>query len=198
VTGINVFLYYAPEIFKGMAGEESTAALLQTVVVGAVNMLFTVIAIWTVDQLGRKPLMLIGFAGMAVSLLALGLAAYWQQTSIWVLTFILAYIACFALSVGPVTWVLLAEVFPTRIRGRAMAVATVCLWVANLIVSQTFPMLDKNAWLEETFHHAAPFWLYGLFSVVAFVFVARFVSETKGRSLEEIERQWLQAGGGEP
>ena len=191
ITGINVFLYYAPEIFKSMAGEKSDVALLQTVVVGVVNMLFTVIAIWTVDRLGRKPLMIIGFAGMSVSLAALGLASYYQRTDVWVLLFILAYIACFALSVGPVTWVLLSEIFPTRIRGRAMAIATVCLWVANLIISQTFPMLDENAWLLARFHHAFPFWLYGVFCVVALVFVVGWVPETKGRSLEEIERQWL-------
>lgn len=200
VTGINVFLYFAPKILEGIAGENTDVALLQTVLVGAVNMSFTVIAIWTVDRLGRKPLMLIGFAGMAVSLLALGLAAYLQHTDIWALAFILAYIACFALSVGPVTWVLLAEIFPNRIRGRAMAIATVCLWIANLIISQTFPMMDdKDGWLAQTFHHAFPFWLYGILSVAALIFVWGFVPETKGRSLEELERQWLpRRSGPEP
>ncbi|MHC4508645.1 MAG: sugar porter family MFS transporter, partial [Planctomycetota bacterium] len=146
VTGINVFLYFGTEIFKKM-GSGTNAALLQTVVVGAVNLSFTVIAIWTVDRLGRKPLMMIGSAGMGISLLAMGLAAYFQKTELWMLLFILSYIACFALSVGPVTWVILSEIFPTRIRGRAMAVATVCLWVANYVISQTFPMMDENAWL---------------------------------------------------
>ncbi len=192
VTGINVFLYYAPEIFKAMAGAGTTAAMLQTVVVGAVNMGFTVVAIWTVDRLGRKPLMILGYFGMAISLAALGLAAYFQQTKIWVLLFILSYIACFALSVGPVTWVILAEIFPTRIRGRAMAIATVCLWAANYVVSQTFPMFDdKDSWLVKQFHHAFPFWLYGFFSLLAVGFLIRFVPETKGRTLEEIERHWM-------
>lgn len=189
VTGINVFLYFGTEIFKKM-GSETNAALLQTVIVGAVNLTFTIVAIWTVDRLGRKPLMMIGSAGMGISLLAMGLAAYAQTTGLWMLFFILSYIACFALSVGPVTWVILSEIFPTRIRGRAMAMATVCLWVANYIISQTFPMMDGNPWLLEKFHHAFPFWLYGVFCVVLLVFVSRFVPETKGKTLEEIEKQW--------
>jgi SP family xylose:H+ symportor-like MFS transporter len=190
VTGINVFLYFRTEIFKKM-GSETNAALLQTVVVGVVNLSFTVIAIWTVDRLGRKPLMMIGSAGMGLSLLAMGLAAYFQRTELWVLLFILGYIACFALSVGPVTWVILSEIFPTRIRGRAMAIATVCLWLANYVVSQTFPMMNENAWLVERFHHALPFWLYGVFCAVLLIFVWRFLPETKGKTLEEIEKHWM-------
>jgi len=192
VTGINVFLYFGTEIFKKM-GSETNAALLQTVVVGVVNLTFTVIAIWTVDKLGRKPLMMVGSAGMGLCLIAMGLAAYRQATGLWMLLFILGYIACFALSVGPVTWVILSEIFPTRIRGRAMAVATVCLWIANYLVSQTFPMMDQNPWLVATFHRGFPFWLYGAFCIVLFLFVRAFVPETKGRTLEEIERRWMQS-----
>lgn len=191
ITGINVFLYYAPEIFKKM-GTGSSAALLQTVIVGVVNLSFTVIAIWSVDRLGRKPLMLIGYTGMAISLVAMGLAAYWQKTEVWVLAFILGYIACFALSVGPVTWVILSEIFPTRIRGRAMAIATVCLWVANFLVTQTFTMMDEHPGLVERFHHGFVFWVYALFSVLAFAFILACVPETKGKTLEEIERGWMR------
>jgi SP family xylose:H+ symportor-like MFS transporter len=190
VTGINVFLYFGTEIFKKM-GSETNAALLQTVIVGAVNLTFTVIAIWTVDRLGRKPLMMIGSTGMGVSLLAMGVAAYSRTTGLWMLVFILGYIACFALSVGPVTWVILSEIFPTRIRGRAMAVATVCLWVANYVISQTFPMMDENPWLLGKFHRAFPFWLYGAFCIILLVFVGRYVPETKGKTLEEIEKHWI-------
>ncbi|MCP4609399.1 MAG: sugar porter family MFS transporter [Planctomycetes bacterium] len=190
VTGINVFLYFGTEIFKKM-GSGTNAALLQTVVVGVVNLGFTIIAIWTVDKVGRKPLMIIGSAGMGLSLLGMGLMAYFQQTDLWVLLFILGYIACFALSVGPVTWVILSEIFPTRIRGRVMAIATVCLWVANYVVSQTFPMMDENTWLLEKFHHAFPFWVYGIFCVVLVAFVCRYVPETKGKTLEEIEKHWM-------
>lgn len=191
VTGINVFLYFGTEIFKQM-GSETNAALRQTIIVGAVNMTFTVLAIWTVDRLGRKPLMIVGSIGMGLSLAAMGLAAYLQQTSLWLLVFILGYIACFALSVGPVTWVILSEIFPTRIRGRAMAIATICLWIANYGVSQTFPMMDKNAWLVAQFHHGFPFWIYAVFCVVLAVLVWRFVPETKGKSLEDIERFWFK------
>jgi sugar porter (SP) family MFS transporter len=192
ITGINVFLYFGTEIFKKM-GSETNAALLQNIVVGVVNLSFTVIAIWTVDRLGRKPLMMIGSTGMGICLLAMGLAAYAQTTGMWMLLFILGYIACFALSVGPVTWVILSEIFPTRIRGRAMAIATICLWVANYIVSQTFPMMNDDAsWLVATFHRAFPFWLYGAFCAVLLVFICAFVPETKGKTLEEIERHWTR------
>ena len=190
VTGINVFLYFAPEIFKKM-GAGTHAALLQTVLVGTVNMLFTIVAIWTVDRWGRKPLMLVGFSGMGIALLAMGLAAYFQRTEVWALVFILGYIACFALSVGPVTWVILSEIFPTGIRGRAMAVATVCLWVANFAVTQTFTMMDESPWLLATFHRAFPFWLYAALCGLSVLFVWGLVPETKGKTLEEIERGWL-------
>jgi len=191
ITGINVILYFGTEIFKTM-GSETRAALLQNIVVGVVNLSFTIVAIWTVDRLGRKPLMMIGATGMGVCLLGAGLAMYARITSLWILLFFLGYIACFALSVGPVTWVILSEIFPTRIRGRAMAIATVCLWIANYIVSQTFPMMNENPWLVETFHRGFPFWLYGAFCIVLLLFVWRLVPETKGKTLEEIERRWLR------
>ena len=191
VTGINVFLYYAPEIFKEMAGAKVDAALLQAIVVNAVNLTFTIIAIWTVDKIGRKPLMIVGSAGMGLSLTALGLAAYYGRADVWLLAFVLGYIACFALSVGPVTWVILSEIFPTKIRGRAMAIATLCLWTANFVVSQTFPMMDENAWLVEVFNHGFPFFIYAVFCAVLAVFVFAVVPETKGKTLEEIEKSWI-------
>ena len=191
VTGINVFLYYAPEIFKEMAGAKIDAALLQAIVVNAVNLAFTIIAIWTVDKIGRRPLMIVGSAGMGLSLTALGMAACAGRADAWVLTVILGYIACFALSVGPVTWVILSEIFPTKIRGRAMAIATLCLWAANFVVSQTFPMMDENEWLVENFNHGFPFFIYAAFCGVLTVFVIAVVPETKGKTLEEIEKYWM-------
>lgn len=189
VTGINVFLYYAPEIFKRL-GSGVNAALLQTIIVGAVNMLFTVIAIQTVDAVGRKPLMIVGASGMGVSLFAMGLAAQLQAVSFWVLAIILSYMACFALSVGPVTWVILSEIFPTRVRGRALSVATFALWTSNFFVSQTFPMMDEQPWLASKFNHGFPFYVYALFCVVLVWLVWKKIPETKGRSLEDIEKAW--------
>jgi MFS transporter, SP family, xylose:H+ symportor len=190
VTGINVFLYYGPEIFKHL-GNETNAALLQTVIVGAVNLTFTIAAVLVVDRLGRKPLMILGSAGMGISLTFLGLAAYLQKTELWVLTFMLTYIASFAIAIGPVTWVLLSEIFPTKVRGRAMAIATLLLWLANYIVSQTFPILDEHPFLVATFHHGFAFWLYAAMCLVLIFVVWRWVPETKGKTLEEIEQYWL-------
>jgi MFS transporter, SP family, xylose:H+ symportor len=190
VTGINVFLYFGTEIFKKL-GSGTSAALMQTVTVGAMNLLFTILAIYTVDRLGRRPLMMIGAAGMGLCLLGMGLAAFIQKTDIWALAFILGYIACFALSLGPVTWVILSEIFPTRVRGRALGLATLCLWSANFVVSQTFPMMDNNPWLIDTFHHAFPFWVYGALCFIEVLFVWRFIPETKGKTLEEIEKKWV-------
>ena len=189
VTGINAVLYYAPEIFKN-TGSGTQSALLQTVIIGAVNAGFTVVAIWTVDTLGRRPLMLIGAVGMGLSLAVIGCAFHFHRTGAWVLVAVLAYIAFFASSMGPVFWVIASEIFPTRIRGRAMAIATVVIWVSCYLVSQTFPMLDKNAWLVGTFNHGFSFWLYGVFCLVTVLFVMKFLPETKGKTLEEIERYW--------
>jgi MFS transporter, SP family, xylose:H+ symportor len=191
ITGINVFLYYAPEIFKSIAGSSMDAALLQTIVVGAVNLGSTILAIWLVDKAGRKPLMIIGSFGMGISLLAMGVASWFDQMGSWLLLVMLVYIAAFALSLGPVVWVILSEIFPTRIRGRALGFATLCLWTANLIVSQTFPMMDENPWLVDKFNHGFPFLLYSLFCVILLVFVIFKVPETKGRSLEDIQSIWL-------
>lgn len=186
VTGINVFLYYAPEIFKSF-GSESNSALLQTILVGAVNLIFTVVAIFTVDKIGRKPLQIIGALGMALCIGMIGFGAYAQNIGSWLLIFVLGYIASFALSWGPVTWVLLSEIFPNKVRSLALSVAVAAQWISNFVVSQTFPMMDGNAYLKNTFHGAFPFWIYGIMGILAALFVYRFVPETKGKSLEELE-----------
>jgi MFS transporter, SP family, xylose:H+ symportor len=121
----------------------------------------------------------------------MGVASQFQWAAIWGLVFTLGYMACFALSVGPVTWVILSEIFPNSIRGRAMSIATFALWTANFIVSQTFPMMDDNPWLVSRFHHGFPFYVYGLFCALLVALVWLGVPETKGRSLEEIESHWL-------
>jgi SP family xylose:H+ symportor-like MFS transporter len=136
--------------------------------------------------------MIIGSLGMGISLAVIGFAASYQKTDTWLLVFILSYIACFALSLGPVVWVILSEIFPTKVRGRALGLATFCLWVSNYIISQTFPMMDENKWLIQKFNHGFPFWLYGFFCLILAVFVIAKVPETKGKTLEEIEMSWLK------
>ncbi len=190
-VGINALLYFAPKIFQSLGAGAGTA-LFQTVIVGAVNMAFTILAVAVVDRMGRKPLMIVGAAGMGVALSAVGLAAYWQLFQWWALVFVLGYIACFAMSVGPVTWVILSEIYPTSIRGRAMGLATICLWLVNWVVSLTFPMMNDDPYLLARFHHGFPFWVYAAFCLVLLVVVVRFVPETKGKSLEEIERAWMR------
>lgn len=189
-VGINVVLYYAPEIFKGM-GMETDASMLQTIIVGAINMLFTVLAIFTVDNFGRKKLMLIGSIVMAVSMLGLGFALYSHNTGMLALLLMLLYIAAFAMSWGPVTWVLLSEIFPNKIKG-VMAVAVAAQWLANLLVSWTFPMMNNNAHLTELFNHGFSYWIYGCMALLSAVFIWKFVPETKGKTLEEMENLWTK------
>lgn len=191
VTGINVFLYYAPVIFKSLASSGTDVAMFETILVGAVNLLFTVIAIFTVDKFGRKPLMMVGAAIMALSMFAIGTAAYLDAVSGYLVVFVLGYIAAFALSLGPVTWVLLSEIFPNKIRAKALSIAVFAQWVANYLVSQTFPMMNaKSSYLHQAYHGGFPFWLYGVFGIVTIFFVAKWVPETKGKSLEELEQIW--------
>jgi MFS transporter, SP family, xylose:H+ symportor len=190
-VGINVVLYYAPEIFRNM-GASTDVALLQTVVVGIINMLFTILAIFAVDKFGRKPLQIIGALGMAFFMFALGTSFYFQSVGLGSLFFMLGYVACFAMSWGPVTWVLLSEIFPNCIRGRAMAVAVATVWISNYIVSWTFPMMDKSTFLISTFNHGFSYWIYGSMGILAAIFVWKVVPETKGKTLEEMENIWTR------
>ena len=187
--GINVVLYYAPEIFKSM-GSGTDIALLQTIIIGAINLSFTVIAINTVDKYGRKPLQIIGAIGMSISMFALGTAFFLESVGTMSLIFMLIYVASFALSWGPVTWVLLAEIFPNKIRGAALAIAVATQWIANYLVSWTFPMMNDSSYLTQHFNHGFAYWVYGVMGVIAAIFVWKFVPETKGKSLEEIEEFW--------
>ena len=190
-VGINVVLYYAPEIFKNM-GSGTDTALLQTIIVGAINLTFTVIAILTVDKFGRKPLQIIGAIGMALFMFALGFAFYYQNLGIGALIFMLGYVACFAISWGPVVWVLLSEIFPNKIRGRAMALAVAIQWIANYLVSWTFPIMNDSSFLQENFHNGFAYWVYGFMGILAAIFMWKFVPETKGKSLEEMEKIWIK------
>lgn len=189
-VGINVVLYYAPEIFRNM-GSATDTSLLQTIIVGAINLIFTIIAIFTVDKFGRKPLQIIGAVGMAFGMAWLGLAFYLTDGSpgIGALFAMLVYTAAFALSWGPVVWVLLSEIFPNSIRG-AMSIAVAMQWIANLVVSWTFPMMNDSTVLNDKFHHGFSYWVYGVMSLLAALFMWKYVPETKGKTLEEMQHLW--------
>jgi SP family xylose:H+ symportor-like MFS transporter len=188
-VGINVVLYYAPEIFKKM-DLATDGALLMTVLIGIVNLIFTFVAIKTVDNYGRKPLMVIGAAGMAVAMFSLGFVFFFGSTGLFALFCMMLYSAAFSMSWGPITWVLLSEIFPNKIRGKAMAIAVAAQWASNYLVSLTFPMMDDNTFLTENFNHGFAYWIYGLMSLLAMFFVLKFIPETKGKTLEEMETFW--------
>jgi SP family xylose:H+ symportor-like MFS transporter len=145
----------------------------------------------TVDRFGRRPLQIVGALVMAVSMISLGMAFWLGGKGTIALTCMLVYTAGFAVSWGPVTWVLLSEIFPNQIRGKAMALAVAMQWIANYIVSWSFPIIDRNPYLVEHFKHGFAYWLYGLMSILAALFMWAMVPETKGRSLEEMEHIWL-------
>ena len=187
-VGINVVLYYAGNIFRNM-GSSTDSSLLQTIIVGIVNLVFTVLAILTVDKFGRTPLMIIGSIGMAVSMFALGFAFYFNEQGVAALIFMLTYTAAFAMSWGPVCWVLLAEIFPNSIRS-ALSIAVAAQWIAHWVVSLTFPMMNDNVWLTAKFHHGFSYWIYAVMGILSAIFMWKLVPETKGKTLEEIEHLW--------
>jgi len=187
-VGINVVLYYAGNIFRNM-GSSTNASLMQTIIVGVINLTFTVLAIFTVDRFGRKPLMIIGALGMAISMGALGFCFYFHNSGLTALIFMLTYTAAFAMSWGPVTWVLLAEIFPNSIRG-AMSIAVAAQWIANLVISWTFPILNDNVWLTSVFNRGFAYWIYGLMGLLAALFMWKLVPETNGKTLESMEKLW--------
>jgi SP family xylose:H+ symportor-like MFS transporter len=189
VTGINAILYYAPEIFKSF-GSDTNASLLETSMLGVINLVFTIVSIYLVDRIGRKPLLYIGSTGMFVSLLVVGIAAYLQVISSWLLPFLLLFMASFSISWGPVVWVLLSEIFPNRVRSLALAIAVFIQWVANFAVSQTFPIMAQDETLIEKFHGSFPFLLFTFLCLLALVFVWKYVPETKNRKLEDMEDMW--------
>ncbi len=202
LVGINSVLYYAPLMFKNL-GASTDSAFLQTIVVGVALVSFTIVAQLTVDRWGRKPLLVTGALIMAVSMLFLGFLfnASGDGTStgalqmsysagMWGLVAVVAYIAGFSMSWGPVTWVMLSEIFPNSIKGSAMAIAVAAQWIANLFVSWSFKVLDGNSALNTAFNHGFAYWIYGVMSLAAAVFVIRYVPETKGRSLEAIQQLW--------
>jgi sugar porter (SP) family MFS transporter len=188
ITGINTIIYYAPTIFRFAGFGSDRAALLATTWVGVVNVLMTFVAIYLLDKVGRKPLLLLGLGGMVVSLLVLGigfsLSASTAVVGVISLVCLFTYIASFASSLGPVGWLLNSEIYPLHIRGKAMGVATCANWVSNFIVTATF--LNLIHFLGK----GGTFWLYGLIGFLGFFFIWKKIPETKGKSLEEIEEFW--------
>ncbi len=187
-VGINVVLYYSSEIFANM-GFQTEGALLQTIIVGIINLSFTVVAIFTVDRFGRKPLLIIGALGMSIGMFGLGFTMFYGQMGLVALLFMLFYVAAFAMSWGPVVWVMLAEIFPNSIR-RALSMAVAAQWIANLVITWSFEILDKNSRLTELFNHGFSYWVYGAMGLLAALFIWKMVPETKGRTLEEMENIW--------
>lgn len=186
VSGINAIIYYGPSILD-KAGFSLGAALGGQVTIGLVNVIFTFIAIFTVDKWGRRPLLITGITGAVLSLLIIGaLFSAHIQEGPWILIFILLFIGCFAFSFGPVTFIIISEIFPNTVRGQAMSLATLSLWIANFLVGQMTPlMLKSQAWGP-----AATFWTFAVFCAPALWLTLKIIPETKGKSLEEIEQYW--------
>ncbi|MFH1878175.1 MAG: sugar porter family MFS transporter [Candidatus Omnitrophota bacterium] len=189
ITGINTVIYYAPTIFQLAGFKSAASAIGATVGIGVVNVLMTVVAIRIIDRVGRKPLLYFGLAGMAFSLGLLGLAFKMQASGAFLKTVsvgsLILYIASFAISLGPIAWLIISEIYPLRVRGVAMSIATVFNWGVNCLVALTFLTIIHKLGA------AATFWLYGFLSLFAWVFCYLYVPETKGRTLEEIEQHWI-------
>ncbi len=181
-VGQNSLFSYAPELFR-QAGMAQDSAFLQSIIIGVINFIFTFIAIGTIDKVGRKKLLQYGSALLCLDALALSVAFYWQLPGAWVLVFVLAFIAIYSATLGPVTWVALSEIFPNRIRGNALALATLALWITNFFTTASFPIMKQHWGLPITFgFHAVLCFVY-------FLFVRLRMPETKGKSLEEIEKE---------
>jgi MFS transporter, SP family, xylose:H+ symportor len=180
--GINTIFNYAEEIFRA-AGYDISTVLKNIAWTGSVNLAFTFVALGVVDRGGRRPLMLLGSAGLAVIYAILGYCFFHGMKGLPMLLLVLAAIACYSMSLAPITWVVISEIFPNRIRGAAMAVAVSSLWIACFILTFAFPVLNKRL------GPAGTFWLYAAICIAGFVFIKLKLPETKGKSLEEIERQ---------
>ncbi|WP_373523327.1 MFS transporter, partial [Aquiflexum sp.] len=183
--GQNSIFSYAPVIFQ-QAGVATEAAFLQSVIIGLVNFVFTFFAIYFIDKIGRRKLLLYGSILLCLDALALAFCFYAEASGLLILVFVLGFIGIYAATLGPVTWVVLSEIFPNRIRSNSMALATLCLWIANFFTTASFPILKAEFGLFGTFAiHAGICFVY-------FLFVKKNIPETKGKSLEEIENQLVK------
>lgn len=190
-TGINAVLYYGADIFEKALGFGQEDVLAQQILLAGVNVLFTVLAMYTVDRWGRKPLMIYGSYGMLAGFLLLGITIMTDNVGILSLLGILLFVGAFAMSMGPVVWVVLSEMFPNKIRAIGMSTAVAVQWGANYLVSQSFPIVvDSQLNTSETWNGSLPYFLFMIFIALIIVFVKIFMPETKGRTLEEIELIW--------
>jgi SP family arabinose:H+ symporter-like MFS transporter len=184
ITGINAIIYYAPEIFKNI-GFGTNSALYQTVIIGTTNTIFTFIAIWLIDKAGRRTLLLWGVSGMTICLFAIVLMFYLEVgTGPWLLIFILGFVGSFSASLGPIPWVMISEIFPTKIRGVAMSIAIVTLWLGVILITQFTPIL------LDGIGGAYTFWIFMINAIILVIFTYKMIPETKGKTLEEIEHAW--------
>lgn len=189
-TGINAILYYGAEIFSNALGYGPEDALKQQILLGFVNLVFTFVAIFTVDKWGRKPLLLVGSMGMFAGLATLGVSIYTNNLGMISLIGVFIFIGSFALSMGPITWVLLSEIFPNKVRSAAMSIAVAAQWLFNAIVANTFPLMVGNEMNKEVFNGSMPYAIFAIFCLITLVFVYALIPETKGKSLEELETIW--------
>jgi len=186
LSGINAIMYYAPEVFKG-AGISADAAFASSVWVGLVNLVFTFVAIGYVDRAGRRTLLVIGTAVQWISLAVVGAMFALRHSGLGLLAAILVYCASFAMAMGPIPWIVISEIFPGRIRGRAASVGVFMIWVVDNLVTWSFPTF------RTLLGSAGTFWIYAGFSLLSMVYVLACLPETKGRTLEEIEASWRRA-----
>lgn len=184
-SGTNVIFNYAQEIFSD-AGYDLGEMLFNIVLTGITNVVFTFVAIYTVDRLGRKKLMLFGAGGLAVIYAILGTCYYFHVTGFFMIILVVSAIACYAMTLGPVTWVLIAEIFPNRVRAVAVATCTFALWVGSFTLTYSFPLLNSSLGSFGTF------WIYALICALGFIFFGRKLPETKGKSLEELEKELVK------
>ena len=190
-TGVSPILFYAPIVFQKAGYEAASDAIWQTVILLSWNLCCTALAFWLVERLGRRPLLLVGCTVMGLGLAALGLCCHADVSGAPLLVSMFLSIGAFNLSIAPLAWIIMSEIFPNRIRGKAMAIASLSLWGAAYIGAQTFPIL--NAAMEERYGTpAGTFWLYSVVCLYALFFGWAMVTETKGRTLEEIGRSWLK------
>jgi SP family xylose:H+ symportor-like MFS transporter len=192
-TGINAVLYYGADIFEKALGFGKEDILVQQILLAFVNLIFTFVAMFTVDKFGRKPLLYIGSIGMIIGFLLLGITLQQQSVGFLSLLGVLIFIASFALSMGPVVWVLLSEMFPNKIRSVAMSAAVAAQWAANYVVSQSFPIvMDSEINNSATWNGSLPYFIFITFIVIIMIVTYKYIPETKGKSLEEIEGFWKE------